>query len=200
MPEKINLLWNPHYDFDAPANRAEIETVDNYVLAEDLDRYAAGQVVESPWGSNQVVEARLEGDSEICIKQITVKPGYMLSLQRHRGRKELWEVTEGVLTVIADGVRHDSPAGQSITLPLGTVHCMINSSDAPVSVRETQSGICREKDNIRLLDFNNRPTYPLTTQAEYTSALLYARIQADHVKRYGFENMPPAVLLQGDEE
>lgn len=196
MSGNFNPLWNPHYDFDAPANKAEIASVESYKVESDRAVYSAGQSVDSPWGSNQVIEARREGGAEICIKEIVVNPGYMLSLQRHRARKELWEVVEGVLTVIVNGERRDIPAGQSITLPEGAVHCMINSSDAPVTVRETQSGICREKDNIRLVDFNNRPTYPLTSEVEFLSARLYAKVQAEHAKRYGFSNLPPAELLE----
>lgn len=197
MTGKFNPLWNPHYDFDAPANKAEIAAVENYKIESDTADYSTGQIVDSPWGSNQVIEARHVGDEEICIKEIVVRPGYMLSLQRHRARRELWEVTDGVLTVIVNGARRDVPSGQSITLPEGAVHCMINSSNNPVTVRETQSGICREKDNIRLVDFNNRPTYPLTSEIEFKSARLYASIQAEHAKRYGFSNLPPSELLEG---
>jgi mannose-6-phosphate isomerase-like protein (cupin superfamily) len=193
--DRFNHSWNPYYDFAAPANLTEIAAVETYRLEEDHAFYTAGQIVESPWGSNQVIEARHEAGEDVCIKKITVKPGFMLSLQRHRGREELWEVTDGVLTVIKDGERHDIHAGNSIFLKKGSVHCMINSSDAPVTIIETQRGICREKDNIRLLDFNNRPTYPLTTENEFKSAKLYARIQAEHAKRYGFDNLPPEELL-----
>lgn len=190
------LPWNGHYDFNDPANVREIAIVENYNLDTDHADYKTGQVVESPWGSNQVVEARHENGIDICIKRITVKPGYMLSLQRHRGREELWEVKEGTLTVILDGKRYDVPAGQSISMHRGAVHCMINSSDAPVTVVETQSGVCRESDNIRLLDFNARPTYPLTSETEYQSALLYAQIQNEHATRYGFKNFPSQALLK----
>lgn len=190
MNDRFSAQWNPHYDFNDPANMKEIEAVDTYNISMDSADYASGDVIESPWGSNQVIQSKKENGQDICIKKITVKPGYMLSLQRHRGREELWEVEEGVLTVILDGERYDVPAGQSITLPKGAVHCMVNSSDMPVTVIETQSGSCREKDNIRLLDFNNRPTYPLTTENEYKSAILYAKIQSEHADRYGFDNRP----------
>jgi mannose-6-phosphate isomerase-like protein (cupin superfamily) len=191
--DKFQAAYNPHYDFQNPANRKEIDVVDSYDIHSDAADYTSGDVIESPWGSNQVLESKKENGVEICIKKITVKPGYMLSLQRHRGREELWAVEEGVLTVISNGERHDVPAGESITLPKGAVHCMINSSHAPVTVIETQTGICREKDNIRLLDFNNRPTYPLTTENEFKSAKLYAQIQAEHADRYGFDNRPSDV-------
>lgn len=191
----FNPSWNPHYDFQNPANLKEIEVVEGYDITKDTADYSTGQTVDSPWGSNRVKEARSENGVDVCIKEITVKPGFMLSLQRHRGREELWEVTDGVLTVIMDGKRLDVPAGESVTLPKGSVHCMINSSDKPVTVVETQTGICREKDNIRLIDFNNRPTYPLTTEIEFQSAKLYSEIQAEHARRYGFDNQPHRALV-----
>lgn len=195
MDNRFNIAWNPHYDFADANNQREISRVDSYHLEMDKADYATGQRVESPWGSNQVIEARRENGIDVCIKCITVKPGYMLSLQRHRGREELWEVREGDLTVILDGKRYEVPAGQSISMHRGAVHCMINSSDKDVTVIETQSGVCREADNIRLIDYNNRPTYPLTCENEYDSALLYAKIQNEHADRYGFGNRPHAALL-----
>ncbi len=196
MNDRFNLNWNPHYDFDNADNLREIAKVESYRLEMDRADYSSGQSVDSPWGKNHVVEAKRENGIDVCIKRILVKPGYMLSLQRHRGREELWEVKEGVLTVILDGKSYEVPAGQSISMHRGAVHCMINSSDKPVTVVETQSGICREEDNVRLLDFNNRPTYPLTTETEYLSARLYAKIHKDHVERYGFKNRPHASLLE----
>lgn len=194
--DRFNPAWNPHYDFSNPDNIREIERVETYRLEMDDADYTSGQNVDSPWGSNQVLEAKQENGIDVCIKRITVKPGYMLSLQRHRGREELWEVKDGTLTVILDGKRYDVPAGQSISMHRGAVHCMINSSDAPVTVLETQSGVCREEDNVRLIDFNARPTYPLTSEVEFASALLYAAIQSDHAARYGFQNRPHDALLK----
>ena len=191
----FNHLWNPHYDFSDANNLREIAIVDRYKLTEDTVEYNVGQQVESPWGSNRVIDVRHVNGEDICIKEITVKPGFMLSLQRHRGRAEIWEVKEGILTVISDGAVHEILAGQSITLPKGAVHCMINTHDMPVTVIETQTGICREKDNIRLLDFNARPIYPLTGEMEYRSARLYARIQQGLVIKFGHGALPDASLL-----
>ncbi len=195
MSEKFDRGLNPHYDFDNLANQSEIAAVESYRLEEDGADYSAGQLVDSPWGSNRVVTFSRDDNEETCIKEITVKPGYMLSLQRHRGRRELWETMDGTLTVILDGKKYDVPAGKSISIPQGAVHCMINISAAPVTVRETQQGICREKDNIRLVDFSNRPTYPLISDVEYQSALLYASIQDDLVRRYGTGHAPHPALI-----
>lgn len=200
MHNRFNISWNPHYDFTNDDNLREIARVESYRLDMDRADYTTGQLVESPWGANQVVEARRENGIDVCIKNITVKPGYMLSLQRHRGREELWEVREGTLTAILDGRRYEVPVGQSISMHRGAVHCMVNSSDNPVTVVETQSGICREEDNVRLIDFNSRPTYPLTSELEYQSALLYAVIQNDHADSYGFGNRPHEALLRAARE
>lgn len=199
MIDRFNLTWNPHYDFAHEGNRREIARVESYSLDMDKGDYATGQEVSSPWGSNQVLEARRENGIDVCIKKITVQPGFMLSLQKHRGREELWTVQSGSLTVILDGRRYDVPSGQSISMTRGAIHCMINSTDRPVTVLETQSGICREDDNVRLLDFNARPTYPLTSEIEYASACLYAFVQNDHANWYGFDNRPHAALLRAAE-
>jgi mannose-6-phosphate isomerase-like protein (cupin superfamily) len=195
----FNRSFNPHYDFDAPENQAEIKRVDNYDIATDADNYRQGQIINSPWGRHHVTSVHHAGDQSLCTKIITIKPGYMLSLQRHRGRSEIWHVDAGVLTVIINGRCVKIKAGESIALERGDVHSMINSTQDIVIVSEVQKGVCREGDNIRLLDFNNRPIYPLTSEIELRSAKLYARIQAGHVKQYGFKALPSTALLNDNE-
>jgi len=212
MYNLFNPAWNPHYIFDDPASIAEIEKVEAYdrafaahdtaflMEAEKIalggrTGYEKGVKVQSPWGENAVLENTHENGQDITIKEITVKPGFMLSLQRHRGREELWEVTSGILTVIADGKRIEVKAGESIKLPKGCVHCMNNVHAEPVTVVETQTGINREADNIRLLDFNNRPVYPLTTAVEFECAKLYARMHAEILETFGCDTRPHAALV-----
>lgn len=208
---------NPHYNFEDPANQAEIKRVAEYdrafqavymdgngtdgqkaFLAEQeklalkgQDGYDIGVNVESPWGDNKVLKAeKAEDASDIVTKEITVKPGNMLSLQRHRGRAEVWAVESGTLTVIADGEKHEVTAGDSIELPKGSVHCMVNAHEEPVTVIETQTGICMESDNVRLIDFSARTTVPLLTKSEVDSAILYAEVHADIQQRFGLGNGP----------
>lgn len=173
---RFNAAWNDGYDFSNPANVREIEAVESYDIASDTAKYAPSDVISSPWGSNRVLSVENKDGTETCIKEIIVKPGFMLSLQRHRARAEIWDVTDGTLGIICNGEYNEIPAGQSVTLPEGAVHCMINPTDAPVTVKETQTGICRERDNIRLVDFSGRATYPLTSETEYKSAILYRDI------------------------
>lgn len=210
---KFPPQWNLHYDFSNPGNLEEIEKVEAYAKAfaegdesfiQQAERkalggkegYAKGIKVESPWGDNTVLEnSKDESGRDVTIKEITVKPGFMLSLQRHLGREELWEVKSGILTVIADGKRIEVKAGESIKLPPGCVHCMNNAHGEPVTVIETQLGKNREADNVRLVDFNNRPVYPLKTENEFKSARLYAQLHAEIQKKFGCKHAPNPALL-----
>jgi len=172
-----------------------------------------GSIIPSPWGSNQSVDAGKANTetvskyletygfnfakllnptgkmstaepTEFCIKDLVVKPGNQLSLQRHRGREEYWIVKSGILTVIVDGHQLDVKAGEAIFIPKGSTHCMNNKTDTPVHVEELQFGICREADNVRLLDATRddtgnlkpRATYPIRNEIEFKSAQLFAQL------------------------
>lgn len=221
----MNEHMNPHYDFNDPKNIACCKKKSDYdnafiqamkgdekalaFLQEAEEEALGGQAgyavdlkVKSPWGENTVISAdiakNMADEADVVKKEITVKPGFMLSLQRHRGRQELWEVKSGTLTVISDGKRIEVKAGESISLPKGNVHCMNNVHDEPVTVVETQTGICREADNVRLVDFNGRETIPLKTETEARSAILYAEMHAEIEQKFGCD-VAPAVELSTPE-
>ncbi len=182
-----------------------------------------GSIIESPWGSNRSIDAGKAGVEtvshylqshhtsfatllnplaakssaevvEFCIKDLVVNPGNQLSLQRHRGREEYWMVKSGLLTVIVDGHQIDVSEGQGIFIPLGATHCMNNKTDKPVHVEELQFGICREADNVRLLDATRddqgnpkpRPTYPIRNEVEFKSAQLFAQLASDIARTRGW--------------
>jgi mannose-6-phosphate isomerase-like protein (cupin superfamily) len=205
---------NTHYDFDDLANLAVIKAVEAYKAAFETnnheflveaertalggrDGYDVGVNVISPWGNNTVtqVEKNEQGQVIKCIKEIVVKPGFMLSLQRHLGREELWEVQEGTLTVIKNGERIEVNNGECISLKAGDVHCMNNLHNKPVKVRETQTGRCADADNVRLVDFSGRGVYPLTNETEFQSAKIYARLQMEILQEFG-----PTVNVSGREQ
>lgn len=211
--------YNGHYDFDNPANIAEIKKQDDFHQPGALDKMTpykkgGGSVIDSPWGTNQSLDCDDADDKtveiylaqfglsfdtllnkdashggraepvEFCVKDLVVWPGNQLSLQKHQGREEFWIVKKGLLTVVVDGQRIDVQEGQGIFIPKGSVHCMNNRTDEDVVVEELQLGMCREEDNVRLLDATRdaqgnpkpRATYPLTTENEYLSAQIFAKL------------------------
>lgn len=187
--------------------------VDGALLKMEPYKSGGGSVIPSSWGSNQSVDAG-RGDVqtvfkylekynlnfaglinptgsistaepiEFCVKDLVVNAGNQLSLQRHRGREEYWIVKSGILTVIVDGHELDVNTGEAIFIPKGSTHCMNNKTNAPVHVEELQFGICREADNVRLLDATRdefgapkpRPTYPIRNEVEFKSAQLFAKL------------------------
>lgn len=180
------------------------------------DGYDIGVNVASDWGLNKVIDFKTENGVDTCIKDITVFPNNMLSLQSHNGRKEKWEVQEGTLSLImnaevyevsSEGVFNvtngkrdqvtDPATAQksdkglwSIILPEKSIHCMINTSNEPARVIETQTGITREADNKRYADQQRaqeapRATIPLISEDLYKSALLYWKIEKEIASKPG---------------
>lgn len=187
-----------------------------------------GSVTQSPWGSNHSKDFNSADENtvtnylaqfgltfdkvlntapfhhqraeplEFCIKDLMINPGHQLSLQYHQGREEFWIIKSGVLTVILDGQRLDLAAGQAIFIPKGATHGMNNRTVDPVIVEELQLGICREADNIRLLDATRdvqgnpapRAIYPISTDLQYKSAILYCELANEIAQQRGLKPDP----------
>lgn len=209
------------YGGGAAAGSPEYNDAAAYIKAKEIEQlggregYDIGVEVKSEWGLNKVIDFKHEGGIDTCIKDITVFPNNMLSLQSHNGRKERWEVQEGTLTLIMNGdvyevsdkgvfcitngqrdqVTDPATAEQrdgkwSIILPEKSIHCMINASDENVRVIEVQTGITREADNKRYADQQRskdapRATLPLISEELYNSALLYWKIEAEIARKPG---------------
>ncbi|MDE2333577.1 MAG: phosphomannose isomerase type II C-terminal cupin domain [Rhodospirillales bacterium] len=110
--------------------------------------YAAGQKDERPWGSWEVLDA----GPGWCVKRITVKPGGILSLQRHRHRAEVWTVAAGTARVTQDGRVSDLPAGQTTEHAVGVVHRVENPGAVPLVFIEVQLGQELREDDIERLE------------------------------------------------
>ena len=186
-----------------------------------------GSITPSPWGSNQSVDAGIADTHtlqnylhrydlifsklinsdlqveraepiEFCVKDLMINPGCQLSLQRHQGREEFWIVKRGQLTVIVDGKKINISEGEAIFIPMGATHCMNNCTNEPIEVQELQLGICREDDNIRILDATRdeqgnpkpRPTYPITNDIQFQSAILFAELAIETAKKNNLPNHP----------
>ncbi len=128
----------------------------DFMKAQSSD-YKTGDRDVRPWGSYEVTGVGKTPDgADYCEKTIVVNPGQILSLQSHKHRQELWCVVDGALTVICGVERKTLKQGQSISIPLGAIHCMANLGDVPCVVTERQEGICREDDIIRYVDAYGR--------------------------------------------
>lgn len=111
------------------------------------------EIGERPWGTYYV----LADEVNYKLKRIVVNPGKKLSYQYHYKRQEQWTVIEGDATVVLDDKEINLKYGESIFIPLGAKHRMMNLSDQPVVFIEVQTGTYfGEDDIVRIEDDYNR--------------------------------------------
>jgi len=102
-----------------------------------------------PWGH---YENLLERDDH-KIKELTVNPGERLSLQKHQRRAEHWTVVSGEALVTVGEEEILLKPGQSVDVPKGAVHRIMNRGEIPAVLVEVQMGdYFGEDDIIRLED------------------------------------------------
>ncbi len=113
----------------------------------------AEEIGKRPWGRYIV----LADTPNYKLKRIEVEPGQRLSYQYHKFREEHWTVVQGQATVVLDGDTYTVSYGQSIAIPLGSKHRIINESQELLVFIEVQTGsYFGEDDIIRLQDDYNR--------------------------------------------
>ena len=98
-----------------------------------------------PWGGWEL----LHKSDTYAVKRLVVKLLCRLSLQYHEHRKEHWYCVAGRGIVTLDNVEQNISAGDSVTVPLGSVHRLENiSSSEHLVVVEVQEGVYLEEDDI----------------------------------------------------
>lgn len=119
------------------------------------NRREAGQHkrIFRPWGYYQGID---EGQ-RYQVKRIVVKPGERLSLQKHFHRAEHWIVVRGTAEVGRDEEVHLVHENESIYLPIGCRHRLINPGKIDLELIEVQTGsYLGEDDIVRFEDAYNR--------------------------------------------
>ncbi|HET7735983.1 MAG TPA: phosphomannose isomerase type II C-terminal cupin domain [Nocardioidaceae bacterium] len=99
---------------------------------------------QRPWGSWHI----LDEDDGYKVKRIHVNPGARLSYQSHEHRSEHWVVLTGQATAIIDGVELHAGPGESVNVPLGAKHRLVNNGDDELVIIEVQRGGYTGEDDI----------------------------------------------------
>lgn len=101
-----------------------------------------------PWGSYTILE-----DARDCkVKRLTVKPGGILSLQRHQRRSEHWTVVSGQAGVRVGDDEYTLERNQSCYIPMNTLHRLENRTDENLHLIEVQCGDYFGEDDIERLE------------------------------------------------
>lgn len=106
------------------------------------------KTVHRPWGSYTILE-----DAPDCkVKRLVVKPGQVLSLQRHHRRAEHWTVVRGTAKVRLGDDEFLLKANQSTYVPIETLHRLENPGDEDIHLIEVQTGNYFGEDDIERLE------------------------------------------------
>lgn len=101
-----------------------------------------------PWGYYRV----LSNEPDHKVKSIVVYPGQRLSLQRHHQRMEHWHIVRGSAVITLDNQELPVSAGQSVDIPRGAWHRIMNSGEEDLIFIEVQRGDYFGEDDIERLD------------------------------------------------
>tara|TARA_A100001011_G_C14003293_1_gene712365 strand:- start:29 stop:379 length:351 start_codon:yes stop_codon:yes gene_type:complete len=99
---------------------------------------------ERPWGRFFV----LHDEKNYKLKRIEVDPGGKLSYQFHYKRSEVWTIVEGKGKVTLNGKVRDYSEGETIKIPQGSKHRIVNNTDKKVVFIEVQTGSYFGEDDI----------------------------------------------------
>jgi mannose-1-phosphate guanylyltransferase/mannose-6-phosphate isomerase len=115
------------------------------------------KTVHRPWGRFSVLE-----DSEDCkVRRLVIKPGQVLSLQKHNRRSEHWTVISGTAKVRIGDREFLLEPNESTFIPAGTLHRLENPGMHEVHLVEVQTGDYFGSDDIvRFEDIYGREEAP----------------------------------------
>ena len=107
-----------------------------------------------PWGYYKVIYH----DDGKKVKLIEVLPHHALSLQTHQHRSEHWVVVEGTARVYIETDKYihmeTIEKNESIYVPVGAKHKLLNETDKPLQIVEVQVGSYLEEDDIIRYDWD----------------------------------------------
>jgi mannose-6-phosphate isomerase len=101
-----------------------------------------------PWGKWEV----LLSEPGYKVKRITVKPGQLLSYQKHARRLEHWVAVAGEGVVVLDGKEIILKPGAAVDISVEAAHRAINPGTEPFIFIEVQQGSYLEEDDIVRLE------------------------------------------------
>jgi len=103
----------------------------------------------SPWGISET----LVRSERFRVNRVTVKPGAVMSFQKHFNRSEHWIVVRGTARVIRGDQEIILGEDRSTYIPPGVAHQISNPGRIPLEVIEVQTGsYLGEDDIVRLPD------------------------------------------------
>ena len=114
----------------------------------NLTKNHLSKTEERPWGKFHII-AKGKGYQ---IKEIIVKPGKKMSLQRHKNRSEYWQVIDGIGMVYLEDSKFKLEKNDNIFIPQGDIHRLENIGQNHLILIEIQIGKEISEDDIERLE------------------------------------------------
>lgn len=146
-----NLVIVETSDAVVVADQSRVQDIKKVV--EELAKQNRSEAVEHqtiyrPWGHIDL----LQNGERYKSKQVLIKPGHRLSLQKHYNRAEHWIVVSGTARVICDDKEKIITENQSTYIPVGSSHMIENPGRIPLIMIEVQTGSYIGLDDIVRLE------------------------------------------------
>lgn len=129
------------------ANKDKSQEIKDVVLALKDNNIPQADIfpkAHRPWGFYEILVIT----KKFQVKRIMVKPGGKLSLQSHKYRSEHWVIVEGSAKVTLNKIVKYCVEGESVFIPVGTIHRIENPSKSPLFFIEVQTGTYFGEDDI----------------------------------------------------
>ncbi|MCH7982172.1 MAG: mannose-1-phosphate guanylyltransferase/mannose-6-phosphate isomerase [Proteobacteria bacterium] len=128
----------------------DVKIIVDELRKQDREETKLHRQVFRPWGSYDSLESK----DGFQVKRLIVKPGAVLSLQKHAHRAEHWIVVRGRARVTKNDDVFDLGVNESTYIAIGDVHRIANPFDEPVHIIEVQCGDYLGEDDIVRLEDN----------------------------------------------
>ena len=106
------------------------------------------KTVYRPWGTYR----DMDEEERFRVKRIVVKPGEVLSLQRHQHRSEHWIIVQGIARVTCGEETFLLNENESTYIPKQTIHRLENPGKIALHMIEVQVGEYVGEDDIERLE------------------------------------------------
>jgi mannose-1-phosphate guanylyltransferase / mannose-6-phosphate isomerase len=148
--DNVVVVTTPDAVLVTSRDKAEqVKTLVERLKAQNRTQAVQHLRVYRPWGYYQGIDT----GSRYQVKRIVVKPGAMLSLQKHFHRSEHWVVVRGTAEVTLGAETRTFHENESTYIPIGSVHRLANPGKIPLELIEVQVGsYLGEDDIVRLTD------------------------------------------------
>lgn len=128
----------------------QVKELVNQLKAQDRPEKDLHRQVFRPWGSYDSIDS----EENFQVKRLIVKPGAVLSLQKHAHRSEHWVVVKGKARITRNDEEFDLNVNESTYISIGDVHRIANPFDEPCHIIEVQCGDYLGEDDIVRLEDN----------------------------------------------